>query len=524
LRAPFGGKLSLPAGSRRLEFHYTGLSYVAPDKVRFQVMLEGKDKDWQDAGNQRVAHYHDPSHGTYVFRVRAANNDGVWNDVGASLAVTVRPFVWQTLWFRLLMCAALVAVTAVSVWRLMRRKLRRQQQLLESQRALSEGESRFGVMADTAPVLIWMSGPDKLCTFFNKGWLDFTGRPIEQEMGNGWTESVHPEDMVRCLAIYADAFDARRPFNEEFRLRRYDGEYRTVLDHGVPRFAPDGAFLGYIGSALDITELRQSEAQVVRQRNELAHLSRVTMLGELSGSLAHELNQPLTSILSNAQAGQRLLSRDGPDLDEVREILKDIVEEDKRAGEVIRRLRLLLKKGEVQQQPLNLNEVVQDVLKLVRSDLINHDISMDTRLAPGLPPIHGDRVQLQQVLLNLVVNGCDAMTHTGGADRRLTVRTEAVDEDGSGVRVSVIDRGCGIRPESINHIFDPFYTTKPNGMGLGLAVCRTIISAHGGRLWAANNPDRGACVHIALPVIREVPVTVDEPVMKDRPVMNEVAP
>lgn len=189
--------------------------------------------------------------------------------------------------------------------------------------------------------------------------------------------------------------------------------------------------------------------------------------------------------------------RHAADLDEVRDILKDIVDEDKRAGEIIWRLRLLLKKGEVQHQPLDLNEVVQDILRLVRSDLMDHGVAVSTELAPGLPVVDGDRVQLQQVLLNLVMNGCDAMVNTEAADRRLVVRTEPAADDGVGVAVT--DRGCGIPPEDLERIFEPFFTTKAQGMGLGLAVCRTITAAHGGRLWATNNADRGARFHFTLP-------------------------
>jgi C4-dicarboxylate-specific signal transduction histidine kinase len=220
------------------------------------------------------------------------------------------------------------------------------------------------------------------------------------------------------------------------------------------------------------------------------------MLGELSGALAHELNQPLTAILSNAQAAQQFLRRDGADLDEVQEILKDIVDEDKRASEVIRRLRVLLTKGHVQLQPLDLNELVQDVLKIMRADLLYNGVSVNTELAPELPVVNGDRVQLQQVLLNLMINGCDAMADTPKHERNLVVRTELV--AGEGVRVSVADQGCGIPPNVRERVFEPFITTKKQGMGLGLAVCRTIIAAHGGKLWVENNPGRGATFTFSL--------------------------
>jgi len=288
----------------------------------------------------------------------------------------------------------------------------------------------------------------------------------------------------------------------EYRLRRADGEYRWLLDHGTPRYLSGGGFVGYIGSCVDITDRKQGELDSARQRNELAHLSRVTMLSELSGSLAHELNQPLAAILSNAQAAQRFLAGGNADLDEVREILKDIVSEDKRAGEIIHRLRLLLKKGEVQRQPLAMNELAGEVLQLIHSDLVNYGVTVGAEFAPELPVVHGDRVQLQQVLLNLVMNACNAMAAdplkpSAPSDRQLVLRTEVA--DGAWVRVTASDRGRGIPPQDLERIFEPFFTTRPEGMGLGLTICRTIITAHGGKLWAANNADRGASVSFILP-------------------------
>ena len=277
-----------------------------------------------------------------------------------------------------------------------------------------------------------------------------------------------------------------------------DGQVRWIAGRGRVEFT-GGKPLRMRGVSLDITRRKQAELEAARQRNELAHLSRVSLLGELSGSFAHELNQPLTAILSNAQAAQRFLTQDAADPAELQEILNDIVEEDKRAGEVIRGMYLLLKKGEVQLQALDVNKVVHNVLKLLHSDLVNQNVAVHVELALHLPAVNGDSVQLQQVLLNLVVNGCDAMADIEAVDRRLLVRTELA--DGKDVRVSVADQGYGIPSEKINRIFEPFFTTKMKGMGMGLAVCRTIISAHGGRLWATNNPNRGATFQFTLPTI-----------------------
>ena len=229
----------------------------------------------------------------------------------------------------------------------------------------------------------------------------------------------------------------------------------------------------------------------------MTHLTRVASLGELSGALAHELNQPLTAILSNAQAAQRILAKKVIDLPEVREILNDIVIDDNRASEVIRRLRVLFKKGEAQLQPTDINEVTMEVLGLAHSELVTHQVIGNYHLTPDLPPVQADRVQLQQVLLNLVVNACEAMGGTEPNARTLGVST--VLRDNGIVNIEVTDRGSGVPRDAMDRLFEPFYTTKENGLGLGLSISRSIVASHGGRLWARNNPDRGATFVVELP-------------------------
>jgi signal transduction histidine kinase len=243
---------------------------------------------------------------------------------------------------------------------------------------------------------------------------------------------------------------------------------------------------------------RRAELEAAESRRELAHLMRVAVLGELSGALAHELNQPLTAILSNAQAAQRLLAKAPVDLDELREILSDIRDDDKRAGDVVSRLRALMKKGDTRILPLNLNDLTNDVLELAHSELVERNIAVTTRLSSGLPDIQGDRVQLQQVLLNLVMNACEAMAGSNAADSSLDIST-ARDENDS-LRLTVSDHGPGVPIDQVSRIFEPFITTKSQGLGLGLSICRSIVSAHGGRLWVVNNPDRGASFFVSLPI------------------------
>jgi PAS domain S-box-containing protein len=311
-----------------------------------------------------------------------------------------------------------------------------------------------------------------------------------------WANHVHPDDRDWALALCKEATADGRDHVLQYRMLTADG--RVLWVHDMVRILvgrADGRRL-LRSVMVDITERKQAELEAQQQRQLLTHLTRVATLGELSGALAHELSQPLTSILSNAQAAQRFLAREPVDLAEVRDILKDIVDDDRRAGAVIRRWRTLLKKGETLFQPLDLNEVTNEVLRLAHSELIAHSVTVTAQLTPGLPAVRGDRVGLQQVLLNLIVNACDAMKPNEPARRHLTVIT-GPDGDGA-IQVGIADRGGGIPADRIERVFEPFFTTKDHGLGLGLAICRSIVAAHGGRLWVTNNADHGATFCFAL--------------------------
>ena len=618
------------------------------------------------------------------------------------------------------------------------------QKLQLSEASLRESEKRFRIVADSAPVLIWMSGTDKLCTFFNEPWLEFTGRTMEQEMGNGWTEGVHPDDFQGCLQTYVAAFDARQPFVMRYRLRRHDGEYRWISDNGVPRYDAQKNFAGYIGSCLDVTELvnneqalreseerislaaeaahlaiwewnlttdeiwttkagadffglpvskkatlknfisrlhiddrdrirqalkeaidsgedfdsefravlpddrvhwmaargrcirtpdgkgirfrgismdvtaqkqaqdlfrlateaslsgiilvndrgriilvnthveelfgyrreelvgklvdilvperfasqhpahrvqflaaptaramgagrelfakrkdgsefpieiglnpiqtpdgilvlasvvdisarKLAEAEAVQHRAELAHLSRVALMAEMSASLAHELNQPLAGIVSNAAAGQRFIDHGNITLPELRELLVDIGADGRRAGEVVRGIRRMVRKSETIRQQMNLNEVVKKVVQIVSPDALLRACEVKTSLEPTLSAIEGDPIQLQQVLLNLVINAFDAMRDAPVENRKVEITTEWNGD--SAIRTSVRDYGIGISEETRERLFDPFFTTKPEGLGMGLAIVRSIVESHAGTIVAENVEGGGARFHFTL--------------------------
>jgi signal transduction histidine kinase len=314
-------------------------------------------------------------------------------------------------------------------------------------------------------------------------------------------QSVHPDHREPTQRAVRHALEVGGELEAEYPVISPDGATRWVVARGQVERDAAGKPLRVRGVSVDVTERKKAEVELTQQRNEFAHLARVMTLSELSGSLAHELNQPLAIILTNAQAAQRLLAQQPPDLAEVRDILADIVSEDERAGEVIRRLRALLKPGQTQRLPLSMNEIIEDVLRIARSDLIGRGVTVHTALAESAPQVLGDRIQLQQVLLNLILNGSDAMAGNPPAHRHLTLET--VHRDGW-VRISVSDTGCGL-PSEPERIFQPFYTTKKDGLGLGLPICRSIVSAHHGRLWAEPNvaTRRGTTFHVELPAPAE---------------------
>jgi signal transduction histidine kinase len=361
---------------------------------------------------------------------------------------------------------------------------------------LHESKRRIELAAEAADLAFWSWDADR-----DEVWI--TGKKrgmfeVDESASidlDAFLDRFHPDDRGVLREAMEQALRDGAGFEREVRLGLPSNTMRWIVARGQAERDDVGAPERLRGVALDITERRRLEREAADQRDELVHLSRVAALGELSGSLAHEINQPLMGILSNAQAAQRFMAGEHPDLNEVREILVDIVEDDKRAGEVIRRLRALLRKGEIQHGELDIGQVVDDVLRVSRNDLMNRAVVPRIELARDLPPVIGDRIQLQQVLLNLVVNACDAMD--GAENRELVVATRFTETNG--VEVSVCDNGSGIPPADLERIFEPFVTTKSHGTGLGLSVCRTIVAAHGGRLWAENNAGGGATFRFTVP-------------------------
>jgi signal transduction histidine kinase len=311
--------------------------------------------------------------------------------------------------------------------------------------------------------------------------------------------AVHPDDRPSVLRVINSAGGPADTVELELRVNGPGNEIRWVTAKAHTYRDAKAAVQRVVGYVVDDGQRKRSAAEMLKMQHKLTHLSRVAMLGELSGALAHELQQPLTAILCNANAAQLLSNKENLDIAELREILQEIVSDDKNAGQIIHRLRALMLRGETQFQDLEISEVLDDVLALARGTLKERNVQVNTRVEEELPEVHGDRIELQQVLLNLLLNASESMSANPARDRRIEVVMAPVD-DASAVRISVLDCGRGIDVDQLERVFDPFFTTKDGGMGLGLAISQSIVAAHGGRLWAANRPDRGAAFHFTLPI------------------------
>jgi PAS domain S-box-containing protein len=371
--------------------------------------------------------------------------------------------------------------------------------------ALRESEQRFRDYAETASDWLWETGPDHRLINISQH-LAATGlRPSRYPGVTRWEIASDFETEPEKWKQHLEALDALQPFRDfVYGIISETGSQIYVRTSGKPLFDLKGRFLGYRGTGTDITAMvraGQAEQALRRAQTELAHVTRVTMLGELTASIAHEVNQPLAAVVANAEASLRWLNRDQPDLAAARRSVEWVINDSCRASDVIRRVRALAKKSEMETVGLDLNQVVKDSIALVERELIKHRISLRTELASTLPEIFGDRVQLQQVIINLLMNGIEAMEPTTDRARELLIRSG--EDDTGKVILSVTDSGIGISPENANRLFNAFFTTKSNGLGMGLSICRSIVEAHGGRMSALSNGGPGATFQLVLPLRRE---------------------
>ena len=378
---------------------------------------------------------------------------------------------------------------------------------------LRESEERFRNMADTAPVMIWVAGPDKLCTFFNKCCLDFTGHSLEQKIGEGWIAGVHPEDRERFLARYADSFDARREFQTVFRLRRADGEYRFMLTTGAPRFKA-GVFAGFIGSCVDITELKRTQEEALARQ-------KLESLGVLAGGIAHDFNNVLGGILGQAELVEQELSMGSSPGEEIQRIKTAVI----RGAEIVREL--MVYTGQQQAglvEPVDLSRLVEEMLELLKVSISKHAV-LNINLDENLPAVPGNAPQIRQVVMNLVINASEAIGEKEGVIRVATSRVTGSPDSvltnaanlppGDYVRLEVSDTGCGLTEEAKAKIFDPFFTTKFAGRGLGLAVVQGIVRAHGGAIDVISAP-QGAKFQVLLRCTSKEPLEIQNSIASYR--------
>jgi signal transduction histidine kinase len=309
-------------------------------------------------------------------------------------------------------------------------------------------------------------------------------------------QRVHPEDLASWRQVAERAQQEGRDFAHEYRLQMPDGRVKHL--HVVARAFPGEAEdVEFIGAVMDVSAIRAAEGELHKARTELAHVTRVTSLGELTASIAHEVNQPLGAIMFNAESCQSWLDGDPPNLGEAHAALERILRDGTRAGEVIQRVRALAKKSDMKMAPLNLNDLLSEVVAFAQHELLSAHVALRTEFASELPVVLVDKVQLQQVILNLVVNGIEAMQSVTDRARALVIRSEQAGQ--RQVRVTVEDCGVGFSAESADRLFNMFFSTKSNGMGMGLSICRSIIELHGGRIWAAPNLPHGATIQFTLP-------------------------
>ena len=366
-------------------------------------------------------------------------------------------------------------------------------------------DARFRHLMDTAPVMIWASGPDKLCTYFNEPWLAFTGRTIEQELGNGWAEGVHPEDFDRCLEIYTSHFDRRAPFRMEYRLRRADGEYRWILDNGAPRYAEDDSFEGYIGSCIDITAIKQAETKLTttlqRREEALAEVQHLEKVGRITGGIAHDFKNLLAVIGGNLE----LLEMQVAGTPGSRRLVQAASGAVDRGVRLAQSLVAVARQERLSPEKTDLNEVALEMADLMKRSA-GDAIAIKTRLRDELWPAHVDPGQLQMALLNLCLNARDAMPEGGTLlieTVNVTLRGEALEDlpPGEWIMLKVTDTGTGMTPEVLERAGLPFFTTKEvgRGTGLGLSQVRNFVHQSGGHLKIDSAPGEGTVVRAYLP-------------------------
>jgi PAS domain S-box-containing protein len=369
--------------------------------------------------------------------------------------------------------------------------------IIRAQEALRESERNLRSAIDGIPGLVAIFAPNGDLEAVNRQIFEYCGQSLEELRNWGTNGTIHPDDLPHLAEIFTKSIAAGVPYGTEARVRRFDGEYRWFEIRGIPvREASSDRIVRWYSLLTDTEDRTQALARLQQMQSDFAHMNRVSMMGELAASLSHEIAQPIASARNNARAAQNFLERQPQDMGEVREALSCVVGDADRAGEIIDRIREQIKKAPPRKECFDLNAAIHEVIVLAQSVTLRNGVSVQTRLAEGLLPVLGDRIQLQQVLLNLILNAAEAMSSVEEGARELVISTE---HHLAGALVAVRDSGPGIGPAHLDRVFDAFYTTKSSGTGMGLSICRSIIDAHGGKLWAEANDPRGAAFQFTLP-------------------------
>jgi PAS domain S-box-containing protein len=427
--------LTLSHEQNMFSFEFAALSYLDPARNQYRYMLDPLDHSWNRVdADHRVAAFTTLPAGKYTLLVQGSNNRGVWNEQGVALQLHILPPWWATWWFR----SAGAVVFLALFWAAYQFRVR---QLQRESRQLRD-------MIETIPAMAWTARPDGSNAFANRRWAEYTGLSAAGTPGTGWTIAVHPEDRQPYSEKWRVSLATGEPFESEARFRcAANGGYRWFLARGVPLRDEHGNIVRWYGTLTDIEDRKRAEEERERLRQleaDLAHINRVGIMGELAASIAHEVNQPLSGIVSNGSACLRWLSGDTPNMEEVREAVGDIVRDGKRAGEVIARIRALTKRAAMPSEKVDLNDTVREVLALVGDKAKRNSVQIRTHFGSDLAPVSGDRVQLQQVILNLIINAIEAMNGVEDRPRELTIGTLNMDADQ--VQISVADSGPGLDP------------------------------------------------------------------------------
>jgi PAS domain S-box-containing protein len=362
---------------------------------------------------------------------------------------------------------------------------------------LQRKDQRFQLIVDAIPAVAWSATPDGAADFVNKSWINYTGLSLEETKGAGWSTAIHPDDRPEFADRFQKAVMAGETYEDEARIRDKNGQYRWFLVRALPLRDELGNIIKWYGACTDIEDRKRTEDALREAQAELSHVSRVTTLGELTASIAHEVKQPLAAIAGNGIACLRWLNRDPPRLDEVRASIEAMIRDCDRASSIVAKVRALAKKAAPQKAAIDINDVIRDSVALMQRELHVHNVSLVQGLSTKISSVFGDRVQLQQVIINLLMNGIESMDAVANQPRVILIRSHQY--EGGNIIVELQDSGMGIDPEGMKKLFEPFFTTKQKGLGMGLSISRSIIEAHGGDLTATSDGKTGATFRFTLP-------------------------